>query len=745
MRKTQLQMIEKAKKHGFSDDQIALLSREDLTIQELEAAMQYFSCRPEVTDRELRAAEAERCINFLKEHRKEIADAVDYRWLLGAFLPECINETDLLLGNKRKFRIYKMYQYFLMRSREKGEVVQDLRLPSAYAYMLRHGFPVWHRKTLMRAMIAASNYQRFSLKTIHQNYPCLIDDYLHNGKNSLFYYLAIEAKLIHVFQQNNNELESLYDFENHHFRLEKDEFKKCICPTSNVGYIKYAVDKAYVAQKNLEQYPFAQQIADFCKKTKGLEPRELNKGVFTQWRIWKLKNPRMAKRIKESFGILGQDFTTGIPAFYFAVTISENCFVTVSYSEYESIYVGADNSNGWRTNGKATSWSFMISPDGRLFKKSEKAKKYIPFTIREFLVLYRKENICGKFMKFFLNLHEEKNIFYRDVFSDCLNTPCVIPLSFNEVADCHNRAELMLKKYKTAAGLRINWNKQNINLSYLIVKAYPLVEPGTSKEILLQQKDAALVADAVNTWSDSWGSRSDLPYVFLSQVLYKRILDFETKRLSTIKIEEIKGKYRKELEEELHTKVLADEYEKWLAEKVESELSGDDIKRTAADYVDMCSQTKNKVSLNIRSIKRLGELHDVIATNPDDYRRITGEVKVPKNSKFLQLRKILPPEFEWITTRKRLILETELQHHCVWSYADLITGDICAIYSFTDTRAEHTKDGVPRRYTVEFRRKEDGTYYVVQVQGKYDRVKANGMKEYIQSLLSDRTKQNAAS
>lgn len=115
---------------------------------------------------------------------------------------------------------------------------------------------------------------------------------------------------------------------------------------------------------------------------------------------------------------------------------------------------------------------------------------------------------------------------------------------------------------------------------------------------------------------------------------------------------------------------------------------------------------------------------------------MTQEVNVPKKSKFLPLRDILPPEFEWIRSRKRLILEAELQHHCVWSYADMISSDTCAIYSYVDTRAEYADDGVLRRYTVEFRCKKDGTYYVNQVQGKYDQVNAAGMKEYVQSFLS---------
>lgn len=72
----------------------------------------------------------------------------------------------------------------------------------------------------------------------------------------------------------------------------------------------------------------------------------------------------------------------------------------------------------------------------------------------------------------------------------------------------------------------------------------------------------------------------------------------------------------------------------------------------------------------------------------------TPVVKITKETKFKLLRKILPPEFEWIKTRKRLIEETVMQHHCVWSYADKINKDKCQIYSYVD------EDG--KRYTLEF-------------------------------------------
>lgn len=45
--------------------------------------------------------------------------------------------------------------------------------------------------------------------------------------------------------------------------------------------------------------------------------------------------------------------------------------------------------------------------------------------------------------------------------------------------------------------MNIKWNKINLNLSYLIIKAYHIVEPNKSRQILLQQKETALVNEDI--------------------------------------------------------------------------------------------------------------------------------------------------------------------------------------------------------------------------------------------------------
>lgn len=609
---------------------------------------------------------------------------------------------------------------------------ESVTLFRSYVFMLYRNFSAYHINTILRPMISDKG-RRCSLSYKFKYYPCLMDDYLHNGKDSFLYYLAVENSYLPSFRPDEKTFDKLYDYNAHKFTFLNKEFSDYFMKKENSYESSYVVNMAYLKEKMMEKYPIINLTGNFCREN-GLKPYGVREGIFTTWQTWQLMDPQKEERLKESYKILGQGFTTDIKAFYLGITISSNFFVTVTYREYKSIYAGANvnNENGWKVVKNACFIiTFLISPDGRLFQKVGKNQRYVPLKMKSFAELYMLQNICGSFMGLLLAYHADKNPFYREVIKDFISTHPAMPLTFNEAADYHNRAELIRNKYKTSLLLPVKWNKQNLNLSYLIIKACNIVEPGKSRQILIQQKDMSPVDEGNYDRRAVYRS-----YEYVTQLLTRKILEYEKKALPNK--DELEQKYRNEIVEEVKTDLLADEYEKWIQERVVTEYNSityNSIALTVKDYVSMCRQSQNKIRLDIRSLKQLEKVHGRIARDPNNYRKITQEVNVPKDSRFLRLRHILPPEFEWIKTRKRLILETELQHHCVWSYAPKITKDLCAIYSFTDTRAEHTIDGVPKRYTIEFMQRQDGSYYVVQVQGKYDAVNAYGMREYIQSLL----------
>lgn len=167
---------------------------------------------------------------------------------------------------------------------------------------------------------------------------------------------------------------------------------------------------------------------------------------------------------------------------------------------------------------------------------------------------------------------------------------------------------------------------------------------------------------------------------------------------------------------------------------------GEDVDALAQDYVRMCKMKKEKVRLDICSQRHLEKVHN--RTNRDY--EMTGEVSVPKKSVFLGLREILPDKFEWITDRKRLIMESKMQHHCVWSYAEDITKDLCAIYSYVDYEGKFSDSRKPRRYTIEFNRVNwiSSLYCINQIKGSCNSTDGTAkLSEWIKTLLLENSRE----
>ena len=87
---------------------------------------------------------------------------------------------------------------------------------------------------------------------------------------------------------------------------------------------------------------------------------------------------------------------------------------------------------------------------------------------------------------------------------------------------------------------------------------------------------------------------------------------------------------------------------------------------------------------------------------------------IKEGSKFNELRNILPGDYEWITTSKRLYYESKLQHHCVYTnYRNRIQNDQCTIYSYINPTNNE-------RHTIEFIYDKERGYRAIQIQKKYN-------------------------
>ncbi len=695
MRKGQEEIIKRARKCRVTDETIRLLSREDLTLDELTIIERYIlRFRKNQNEAEL-VTEAERCINIMHLSRQSKSSNLFAAKIL--FGDDMSIDHDTLMGNRIKAKMPKIVQYFL-------GYADEIRFYALYVYTesLYMQLPAWNAVCLTRRTIQRGGNPIGLLKCN----PALLDDFIINNTDSLIYWMMQNCERL---PWSKLSISSLYDWETHSFPIAKDEFCKYI--NTRTGY---AINES-VSALFFKHSPLHTAVKKFAE----VQMNEWNGGVYS---AWEMQNIELEQRCLQAYEVIGEvpfEISAFAQALY--LNINDNMFTNIKKSEYKKVRI---DDRKWRTTGCSYTSKLVITPDERFMKEIN--NRLVPLAMKDFCSWYTSECAAGRLMHIIADELIKQNIFFRDALEDMLAVGCVLPVTVDEVMKCHNRKELLCMKYKTAKDIHIKYNKQNLNLSYLIIKAMPYVDGEKNRNILLQQKEIRLLTEDI-----AKSHRNKKIYRFLINIIQE---DIQTRIRS--KNKKLRGEYTAELENNVLTELLPDEKEQFLAEKaLEDEgISWEDICGTIHDYVNVCEIRKKKVRLDIYSVKNLLKLHDLATTKHVNYRRETKAVSVPKDSKFNRLRELLPAEFEWIRDRKRLILETELQHHCVWSYADYITNDKAAIYSFTDSNAEHCLDGVPKRYTVEFRLS-GNRYYVEQVQGKRDRVNASKMKTYIQEIL----------
>lgn len=350
-----------------------------------------------------------------------------------------------------------------------------------------------------------------------------------------------------------------------------------------------------------------------------------------------------------------------------------NC--TFSYSERLKFYKteSTDEINYFLLYAK--NLNIVVFPDNSVYQemKMKNVKRLVPLSLKA-TSGYLANPLFRDFILLVSSFLSRQYPIYNDVFK-CWQQDglCLVPINFNEIKDYYNLKDMFCKKYKLANELTYSWNKRSMNLSYMIIKSYNYVKPDCQNK-LLQLTDF--------DFSDFTGylSVKNAVIKFLSAYISKQIINSSTNT----------------------------------------------DQESVTDYVRMCLEYKEKLNLNFKSYKKVLEAHDTITEK--NYMKKTPTVKIKKDSKFKELRKLLPEEFEWITTRKRLIHETAIQHHCVWSYANKINNDKCQIYSYVDKETDE-------RYTLEFV-KRGKKYVCVQISGFANKSDDGKIGDLVKILLN---------
>lgn len=385
-----------------------------------------------------------------------------------------------------------------------------------------------------------------------------------------------------------------------------------------------------------------------------------------------------------------KDFSVCTPYFTIRCVLSDLGTINVYLKKYHRVQVLQTSQERIFGEGKLQELDLFISQDNQVFYKYEHRSKpgkisWFPLSMKMLTPFLEFKTV----IQFFDAISTATgNMFLKDVIKDMIECgdDFISPISYADTVKYHNKAEYFAGTYKNAGIIKWNYNKHNINLSYLVLRSLDKV---AVEDYGILQNTSDIMLKYINK---KQRGRNKLP---------DTIIEF----LSGFYIE--KG-------------VEATDY--------------------AEDYVRMCFETHKDVVLHY-SVKRMIDEHDHFMDNRTrkSYNERVKPFKIPKDSKFKKLRDVLPKDFEWIKTKKRLIDESIMMHHCVWSYYDKIGRDACAIYSFLDKEGmfDCKGRGEVKRYTIEFLYdKRSNNYRINQIQAKYDRFGGDLIKPYIQKLLN---------
>lgn len=725
MRKGQAAILNEAQQYELNDNIISILKREDLTLKQLNDIVHYCYAQIYIYNQNQ------------DDIYNEVLRIVENKWISGFTLPY---GKDTLLNSSKKRNIFKLYDYLNIgkyRKENPSKCADMYNLYNLYVELLYNDIQFKHIKSLYRLYkkdkTILNCFNNYRLPNINNSNIVFYTHFLEYIINELD-----KGETFHNYVFSNRMTEQVFNKNCENIDLNKMLFEYFLSLTSNIElpYDETNFDKYFIKENGVYYLNFEKIVVE--------KYPPITKAVLKSFDFKLLRNSysyynniiQMNEDIFDKYKQLVMDngiavTLNNIKSISTKIVIKTNGTINIYIREYKGNTILSSGKLQTYDETKSNKNDIVIFPNGDIYKKT-KNEKLVPISFKELYDLRNLNNDTKKLVDCIISEVSKMTPIFKDISRDFEITN-LFPIKFNDLYKYHTKNELMKDMYGLAKDLPINYNKININLSYLIVKSYNYVND-RSKKILIQlkDKDNSILKLVNRCIAKSW-----------QRCTYKRKVFFFLQSIIIYTINEKTdwGKTKKKyIEENLNfivENILDAEFYEF------EENCADDMLIQVGDYVNMCiysnKRVKPKVDLSISNIHTLIEKHNDVSWL--SRKNGTRPVKVPKDSVFNDLRKILPKEFEWIKNRKRLILETELQHHCVWSYADKISSDMCAIYSYVDKDGSKSlcNDGKPKRYTIEFNfNKQDGTYYVVQVQGKYDAVNSSDVQNYIYKILNEK-------
>lgn len=383
------------------------------------------------------------------------------------------------------------------------------------------------------------------------------------------------------------------------------------------------------------------------------------------------------------------------PSYRMDVTLSAQAInIKLTYSSDTRLYVLRDDPVYYYSRKDTElvvffSGDIYVSKNKRLFPLSMKEvgkiyEKYggIGLRICDFLFTYTKEKLNASVM----------SDLYRTLQADgFLN----IPIALNDCRDMHNCNQLLKYRWKNASV--INWNKADINVAYAIMKSLPVVRTIDQRRLLQHTSDKNLLPASKYFVTVKRSSQYGVKYFLKEYIAAYGITN------------------------------MSDNNEAYYNGMIL------DLGYIFADYYNLCRKLHEKVSIGFKSYKKLVEAHDDMSKRE---RNRLHRVSVPKDSRFNELRKLLPKDFEWVKGGKRLQQEGITMNHCVNSYYTDVNMDKIAIYHLA------MSDGY--KATIAFIQMKNGKYRISQMFGYHNEECPQEVWDYVHGFLRPKKKGKAA-
>lgn len=371
------------------------------------------------------------------------------------------------------------------------------------------------------------------------------------------------------------------------------------------------------------------------------------------------------------------------PFYRMDVTLSAQAInIKLAYSRDTILYALRENPVCSNSVSKDTELVAFFSGDVYVSKNN----RLFPLSLKEIGKIYEKYGEIGQRICDFLFTYTKEKL-NASVMSDLYRTLQAdgflnIPIALNDCRDMHNCNQLLKYRWKNASV--INWNKADINVAYAVMKSLPIVRDIDQRRLLQHVKDKKLLPAAQH---------------------------FMTSRRSP-----------------QHGEIW------FLNEYVATYGITDGI--SDCTFIDYCKLSKGlheKISLGFKTYKKLVEAHDKASKRELN---LLHRVSVPKDSRFNELRKLLPKNFEWVKGGKRLQQEGITMNHCVNSYYSHINRDAIAVYHLT----------MPDEYeaTIAFKQIKNGKYRIIQMYGYHNEECPQEIWDYVYGFLRPKKERKAA-